>query len=184
MKELIEAALRAEEFRLHPLGFFYLQDFTGEDATRRIHVWICGGLSPAENECHQHSFDIESIMIAGRMRSDIFGFAEDSGGPLTEYMVAYEGSASKLSPSGRRGQLFPIVSFETFAGMSYRLEAGAIHRVTVIERPCITMLTTMERHIPIFSYGKHEEAAFDRRRCTEDEAVKIRMNLMQATINK
>lgn len=181
MKELVEAAQRAEEFRLHPLGFFYLQDPTGDGRTRRVHVWLPGGgPGRSENDRHQHSFDIESVVIVGRMRSELFRFMEDGGGPELEYAVTYEGKASILSPSGRRGRLLPIASFETIASATYRLEAGVIHRVAVIERPCITMLQTQDRHIPIFSYGHDDEAAFDRRLCTESEAEEIRRQLMDA----
>lgn len=179
MKELAEAAQRASEFRLHPLGFFYLLVPTGEGRTRRVHVWLPGGPGRPENDRHQHSFDIESVMFAGRMCSELFRFVEEGGGPEVEYAVTYQGKASILSPSGRRGRLLPIASFETIAGATYRLEAGVIHRVAVTERPCITLVQTLERHIPIFSYGHEDEAAFDRRLCTESEAERIRRQLME-----
>jgi hypothetical protein len=173
MMPLFEAADRAREFRLHPLGFFYLQDRVGEGRAQRVHVWLPGGQDRPENDRHQHSFDIESLVAAGRMRSEIFSFKEEKGGPEVEFSVTYEGNASILSPSGRMGRLLPIASFETIAGATYRLEAGVIHRVSVTERPCITLLETQERHIPIFTYGNEEEAAFDRRPCTELEAERI-----------
>lgn len=178
MKNLVEAAERAVEFRLHPLGFFYLQDLVEEGRFRRVHVWLPGGPDRPENDRHQHSFDIESVMIAGRMRSELFRFVEDSGGIEVEYAVSYEGKTSILSPSGRRGLLLPIASFETIAGAKYRLEAGVIHRVSVTEKPCVTMLETQERHIRIFSYGRDNEAAFDRRLCTKSEAEEIRRQLV------
>lgn len=184
MRELVEAAQRAGEFRLHPLGFFYLQDPTGAGRTRRVHLWLPGGPGRPENDRHQHSFDIESVMIVGRMRSDLFRFEEESGGPEVEYAVTYEEKASILSPSGRRGRLLPIASFETTAGATYRLKAGVIHRAVVTERPCITLLQTQERHIPIFSYGQEDEAAFDRRLCTESEAEQIRRQLMDTAGEK
>lgn len=50
MKELVEAAQRASDFRLHPLGFFYLQDAVGEGRTRRVHVWLTDGPDRPEND--------------------------------------------------------------------------------------------------------------------------------------
>ncbi|MDX2388075.1 hypothetical protein GHK29_04900 [Sinorhizobium medicae] len=178
MKALIAAADRVREFRLHPLVFFYLQDSVGEGRAQRVHVWLPGGPDRPENDRHQHSFDIESLVAAGRMRSELFSFEEEEGGPEVEFAVTYDGKASILSPSGRRGRLLPIASFETITGATYRLEAGVIHRVSVTERPCITLVQTQERHIPIFSYGNEDEAAFDRRLCTEIEAERIRCLLV------
>lgn len=64
MKELVEAAERANQFRLHPLGFYFLQDPIGEGRTRRLHVWLPGGPPAPDNDRHQHSFDIESFVVA------------------------------------------------------------------------------------------------------------------------
>lgn len=180
MNALINAADRAHAFRLHPLGFFYLQEGVVEGLAQRIHIWLPSCPDMPENSCHQHSYDIESLVVAGRMRSDIFSFKAEECGPDVEFAVNYEGKTSIQSPSGRRGHLLPITSFETVAGASYRLEAGVIHRVEVIERPCITLVQTHERHIPIFTYGHEDEVAFERRLCSEKEAKKIRRHLMVA----
>lgn len=180
MKGLTEFANSAEDFRLHPLGFFYLENPAGSGKTHRVHVWLPDGPDRPENDRHQHSFDIESCVVAGRMRSELFRFEEEADGPEKEYAVTYDGQESILKPSGRRGQLLPIASFETSAGASYRLEAGVIHMVAVIERPCITVLNTLEQHIHIFSYGHEDEAAFDRRLCTKEEAEQIRHHLIEA----
>lgn len=180
MNALIDAANYAHEFRLHPLGFFYLQDGAVAGRSKRVHVWLPNGHEWPENDRHQHSYDIESLVVAGRMRSYLFSFKEEEGGPDMEFGVSYEGAASMQSPSGRRGRLLPIASFETLAGASYRLEAGTVHRVEVVERPCITLVQTHERYIPIFTYGHESEAAFVRRVCTESEAEQIRSRLMAA----
>lgn len=179
MTELVEAARRAREFRLHPLGFFYLQDPTGEGRTRRVHVWLPDGPDRPENDRHQHSFDIESFVVAGRMRSELFQFEELAGGADAEYAVIYDGQESILKPSGRTGKLIPIALFETAAGSGYRLEAGVIHRVAVMQRPCISVVRTLERRIPIFSYGHEDEPPFDRRLCTVGEAELIQRHLVE-----
>jgi hypothetical protein len=179
MTDLVEAARRAGEFRLHPLGFFYLQTAAGEGKTFRVHVWLPDGPNRPENDRHQHSFDIESFVAAGRMHSELFQFEEMAGGPDAEYAVTYDGQESILRPSGRRGMLVPIASFETVAGSGYRLEAGVIHRVAVMHRPCISVVRTLERGVPIFSYGHEDEALFDRRLCTTGEAELIKRHLVE-----
>lgn len=179
MMDLVEAARRADEFRLHPLGFFYLQAAAGPGKTFRVHVWLPDGPNRPENDRHQHSFDIESFVAAGRMQSELFLFKEMADGPDAEYEVAYVGKESILRPSGRRGLLVPIASYETVAGSGYRLEAGVIHRVAVVERPCVSVVRTLERGIPIYSYGREEEAAFNRRLCKAGEAELIKLYLIE-----
>lgn len=114
------------------------------------------------------------------MRSELFRFEEEADGPEAEYAITYDGQESILTPSGKRGRLLPIASFETAADASYRLEAGVIHRVAVIERPCITVVRTFDQRVPIFSYGHEDEEAFDRRLCTDGEAEQIRHHLVHA----
>lgn len=98
---------------------------------------------------------------------------------MEEYEVAYAGQASFLRPSGRRGALVPIATFETPSGSTYKLKAGVIHQVAITERPCITVVHTLERRIPIFSYGSDNEAAFDRRLCTDEEAATLKRHLSE-----
>lgn len=184
MMDLVEAAHRACEFRLHPLGFFYLQVAVGGRGTFRVHVWLPDGPNRPENDRHQHSFDIESFVATGRMQSELFRFEEMVGGPDVEYEVTYVGQESILRPSGRRGLLVPIASFETVAGSGYRLEAGVIHRVAVVDRPCISVVKTLERGGAIFSYGNEDEAAFDRRLCTAREADLIQRHLVHVAGRK
>jgi hypothetical protein len=179
MSELIQAAQRVSDFQLHPLGFFYLQDALGDGSTRRIHVWLPNGPDRPENDRHQHTFDFESFVVTGRIRNELFQFAEEVNGPETEFSVTYEGQRSIVTPSGRRGRLLPIAYFDLMEGASYRLEAGVIHRAAVITRPCITLLKTFDRRIPVFVYGHVEEGSFKRRVCTEEEATQIRHHLLK-----
>jgi hypothetical protein len=174
MMDAAVVAERAGEFRAHPLGFFYLQDSVGEGISHRVHVWLPEGPDRPENDRHQHSFDIHSIIRLGRMRSELFRFVEVAGGGETEFLVAYGKADSALSPTGRSGRLETMTMFESSAGDRYFLEAGTVHRVAVIERPCVTFLKTVERGAPIFSYGRDEkEAPFDRRLVSSAERDRI-----------
>lgn len=174
MMDAAVAAARAVEFRAHPLGFYYLQDSIGEGISHRVHVWLPDGPDRPENDRHQHSFDIHSAIRLGRMRSELFRFVEMSGGEETEFLVAYGKADSALSPTGRSGRLETMAMFESSAGDRYFLEAGTIHRVAVIDRPCVTFLRTVERGAPIFSYGSDEkEAPFDRRLVSSTERERI-----------
>lgn len=173
IEELIEAAHRIGEFRLHPLGFFYLQYELGNGARRRIPVWVPDAGDRPDNDRHQHSFDIELLVVAGKMQSEVYRFRQTEEGSELEFEVVYEADKSILQPTGRRGELDPIASFETGAGHRYKLAAGVVHRVIVTEVPCITILTVIERGKPIYSYGFPGEQPFVRRPPDANEASRI-----------
>lgn len=174
MRDIISAIARIEEFRIHPLGFFYLLDKQQDGVARRIHVWPAGSASKPGNDRHQHSFDINSTVYAGRIRSEIFSFVERQDGNEHEFRVSYKNGNSVLSSTGRKGILDSICMFETSGGNSYFLQSGIIHRVTVLERPCVTLLRTKETGITIFSYGNDvAEPPFERRLVGKAEAKNI-----------
>ena len=171
---LSELLPRTIEFRRHPLGFFYWIENPQQTVRRRIHVWLHDRDYRPENDSHLHSFDIESLVITGKLRSDLFQYRENPSGEILEFDVSYEAGKSVLRSTGRRGVLQAIGSFETPAGARYRLEAGVVHRVLVEEFPCVTVLTTEERGVPIFSYGPDcDEQHFVRRLVTREEARNI-----------
>ncbi len=177
MNETAAAIDRAGNFRLHPLGFFYLLYSPGNASNRRVHVWLPETERTVQNlgnDRHQHSFDIHSTIRMGCIRSEIFRFTERPEGGEREFRVTYDNHRSRLSPTGRKGILEMTASFESSAGSSYFLKAGVIHRVSISVRPCVTFLTTEERGIPIFSYGNDmEEPEFERRPVNHTEKEKI-----------
>ena len=178
MRELVNAVRRVEEFRLHPLGFFYLQDKVGEGITQRVHVWLPEGPDRLENDCHSHSYDIESLVVVGKMHSELFRFKQTANGTEMEFAVSYKSGKSILQPTGKRGELDMVASFETRASARYLLKAGVIHRVTVSEVPCVTVLTTSERRAIIYSYGvSDDEQPFPRRVVEQEEVHRIRDTL-------
>ena len=174
VEELIQAAYRVREFRIHPLGFFYLKDSVGEGLARRIHVWLADSPVMATNHLHLHSFEIKSVVVVGKLRNELFRYRETVEGVFIEFEVSYEEGKSILRRTGRFGELDGIGSFETVAGARYHLEAGVLHRVTVNAAPCVTVSFTIERGVRICSYGlTEEEQPFVRRLVTREEADQI-----------
>jgi hypothetical protein len=115
-----------------------------------------------------------SRVLQGCLRSELFHFLEKPNGSEGEYEVTHAGGHSMLSSARRVGELEPFCTFETSAGGSYFLKAGVIHRAAAVERPCITMLTTQERNIPIFAYGDQRcEPPFERRQANAKEAAQL-----------
>ncbi len=181
MKVLINAMKCAEKFELHPLGFFYLQNKDGGNITQRVHVWLPDGADRPENDKHSHSYDIESLVVVGKMHSELFQFRQTTDGEELEFAVSYETGKSILLPTEKRGVLDAVASFETSSGARYLLNAGVIHRVTVTKVPCVTVLTTSERGKPIYSYGvAEEEEPFIRRAANQYEVRKIKTTLEDA----
>lgn len=184
MTSVAAAVHRSADFRLHPLGFFYLLDRYPDGVTNRVHVWLTDGPSPAENDQHQHSFDINSRIVTGGIRNELYQFHETKNGIEREYAVMYADGRSFLRPTGRMGTLDLICKFDSTKGESYYLKAGVIHRTLVMQTPCVTMLTTHERGITILSYGKEDEPPFDRRAVSPHEAEEIRAMLGTLTAGR
>lgn len=164
MNEIVAAISRVGDFRLHPFGFFYLVQSRENGLNRRVHVWTKRGVQTRANDRHQHSFDIQSTILLGRIRSEVFCFYEKPNGREREFEVRYDGKSSRVSATGRSGILKLVTSFESREGTSYCLRAGVIHRAVVIVRPCVTCLTTQERGFPTLSYGANTEETGSKRR--------------------
>jgi hypothetical protein len=183
MTDVRHAISRVLEFRLHPLGFYYLEDKLGGGGGQRIHVWLSEGPDGAENDKHQHTFDIASTIVEGCIRSELFQFLERTDGSEREFSVIYGEGHSTLSFTGRLGVVQLLCSFESVKGSGYFLKAGTIYRVVALERPCVTVLKTQERNIPIFAYGTEpNEAPFERRHVDAGEARQLSQVLSKIEI--
>lgn len=181
IEELTHAADRARDFRVHPLGFFYLKIHAGEGLARRVHIWLTNYAIGPTNQLHLHSFDMQSLVVIGKIRNELFRYRETAGGAFMEFEVSYEKGRSMLRHTGSRGELDAIGSFETVAGARYQLKAGVVHRVTVSIVPCVTVLSTTEQGGRICSYGlADEEQPFIRRRANEGEVCRIAAALEDA----
>ena len=174
MKELCDARRRSDQFRLHPLGFFYLQGKAEHGLSRRVHVWLEDDTGGGKNDRHLHSYDIVSHVVAGAQCSELYRFDPTTDGTESEFVVSYRADESISQATGRRGILLAVGYFETTAGASYWLKAGVIHRVRVKVRPCVTVVRTWDRGVPILVYGgDNEKRPFVRRIVTPEEARRI-----------
>lgn len=174
MTYLLQALDQVESFLLHPLGFFYLRSPSDDGVSNRLHIWLPDGAAGPENDRHSHSFSLRSKVAAGRVLNELYRFEVDVAGLETEYEVSYGKNVSQLQPTGRRGTLLVEASFEALSGSTYYLEAGVIHRATVLDRPCVTIVETVERSKNILAYGNNGEPPFNRRRCNAVEMEQIK----------
>ena len=184
MTHLPHIAERGHEFRVHPLGYFFLQDEMSPGNSSRIHVWLDVRASSINNVWHQHSYDISSRLVTGKMRNELFNFVEREDGKIFEFLLRYESNQSMLNPTGRRGELRRMSAFEIIGGAQYWLEAGVIHRVLVDVVPCISIVSVTEQGAPLYSYGPClVEPPFTRRFVDVVEADRISAALCSARID-
>lgn len=174
MTYLLQALNQVENFLLHPLGFFYLRSPSDDGVSKRLHVWLPDGAANPENDRHSHSFNLSSTVAAGRLLNELYRFEVDAAGIETEYEVSYSKNISQIQPTGRRGDLLVEARFETLPGSTYYIEAGVVHRATVLERPCVTIVETVERSKNILTYGNQGEPPFIRRSCNAVEMEQIK----------
>ena len=176
MLEIAEAINRNQEFRIHPLGFYFLQSLVSDNgcSSRRIHVWLPDAPSPRANDLHTHNYDLRSTVVAGAVRNELYYFREEQKGNIIEYHVSRQSDKSLLYPTGRYGELDFFASFITTANGSYELNAGVIHRAFANELPCVTVVSTKSRKVSMCSYGTtKEERPFVRRLVNHEEASNI-----------
>ena len=184
MRELVEALARLREFRHHPLGFFYIHRQMQTHLALRVHVWLTSGVKRQTSDHHTHSYDIESLVVSGKIANEIFRFRTSQGGEALEYAVSYGETSSYLQANGRRGELDRVMSLEVSAGERYRINAGTIHCVKAVSTPSVTVVRTFDRNQPIYSYGSSEEALmFKRRLANGAERRRIAAILEEALLN-
>ena len=174
VKELRHAIHHVREFKKHPFGFSYFQNKIGRGIYTRVHVWFEPVEDRPPNDSHQHSYVLESKVVLGQLANELFRFQDSKKGSVLEFAVSYEYGEATLRSTGRSGLLAPIASFVTSCGGQYRLEAGVIHRVSMEVIPSVTVVTTIERGMPVFAYGPGDvERPFLRRIVDSAEAARI-----------
>jgi hypothetical protein len=165
------------DFRIHPLGFYYITLEDGE-ITRRIHVYGGNSSFSADNEWHTHEFDLLSSIIVGSIQNHIGEFITGGKKSVQEFSVSYGAGNSNLNQTGRHGYISEVVNFTSTAGESYFIKAGIIHRAKPLVNPCVTDVRMTRKGCGIFSYGG-VEAPFTRRRLNDLENLELSTILSQ-----
>lgn len=171
------------EFRLHPLGFLYLRQPNEYGTHRRVHIWTSRSLADVRvhTTAHSHPYDVDSRIVKGKLKNRIFSFSEATDGAMFEFGGYYNGSASGLIPTGRKGMLTEVVSFYSSpTDDAYHLKRGVIHHAAPVSYPCITVVTTSSGSgSKSLSYGPADsEERFDRRFVTDTEREELKEALL------
>jgi hypothetical protein len=136
----LDARLESDA-RRHPLGFLIVSQPL-DDLVLRYHLWPSGWTPPLEQvsgQTHDHSYELNSVIVAGSLRQRTFRAALDPRGTHDVLEVEYRPERSALRRTGLRARLIEETD-ETFGvGIAYRLSPGTVHRVDAIGRPTATL---------------------------------------------
>jgi hypothetical protein len=146
----LDARLESEG-RRHPLGFLVVSQPLDEGVVLRYHLWPSGWAPRLEQESgqtHDHSYELNSVIVAGSLRQRTFRAALDITGTHDVLEVEYRPEGSALRRSGLRARLIEEVD-ETFGeGTAYRLPPGTVHRVDAVGRPAATLVLAIPASTP------------------------------------
>ncbi|MGY4367905.1 hypothetical protein ACVW1A_003970 [Bradyrhizobium sp. LB1.3] len=113
----------------------------------RYHFWPVDWSMPsleAGREDHDHTYELNSLVVAGALRHQTFTVVESDTSSLQVLKVTYADGDSTLWPTGQRVEVQQLETQIFHAGESYRLAPGVIHRATPTQRPTATIALTRE----------------------------------------
>src|SRR5690606_29307754 len=93
---LLASPLGAEYVKRHPLGFSVVQLKSGTESLR-LHLWRGAEISQPGFEIHDHTFELESYVIDGRLRHRTYEAVPDPAGDFAVYDIRYEPGASVMT---------------------------------------------------------------------------------------
>jgi hypothetical protein len=133
--------------RNHPLGFFYASESLGDGLNLRYHLWPSSWEMPTleqGREDHDHTYRLNSIVVAGELRHRTFEAFDDPQGTHEILEVSYNSGDSVLSPSGRIVRVTCSGDERYVAGQCYQLRPGTIHRAVPVKLPMATIVVTTD----------------------------------------
>jgi len=123
---LMQTPLAFAVLHSHPLGFKVARISNG-NVHLRIHLWSGRSTDQAGFEVHNHSFDLKSHVVEGKIRRVIYAAHEGPSGDRSIYQVAYEEGHSILRKTAIVVRLKKLRQEIHPAGTTYSVPAGALH---------------------------------------------------------
>jgi hypothetical protein len=119
----------------HPLGFAIVKLFETGSYKYRLHFWPKNERKPKEPDwqIHNHIFDLESLVICGKIGSKEFIVQEDTECNTShlEYEVIYHKQGSSIVTTDRLLKVSLDNEKWTSVGASYQVECGVFHQTYV-----------------------------------------------------
>jgi hypothetical protein len=134
----------------HPLGFANIKYRIDRDTCLRIHVWPRAQRQKpgaALSGIHDHTWDLRSWVLAGRLTNRRFEMIDASEHGATHEVVDIEmdGPVDRLSATGSWVTLRTVSCTSYGPGDSYDVEAGSFHATEIDARPVVTAVIGNER---------------------------------------
>jgi hypothetical protein len=150
----------------------------GPQLRLRYHIWPEGWTVPKtqlDSEIHDHTFELNSAILLGSIRQEVFEFSPQQRGAYELVRVRYvaDGSAT-LRRDGECGTLH-LKETDTFiAGSAYRLPLATIHRAIAVKVPAVTLVlavadATLTEPRIVIKRSSPPPADFPREGLTADE---------------
>lgn len=113
----------------HPLGFYVAKiALVGVDVLR-LHIWRAGDWFPSDPAwpVHDHMFDLESVVVLGRVLNSVYEVTDSEHGDGQLYSVEYSDRGSVRIRTERRVTCRKVSEDSIAAVQKYRVGAGTFH---------------------------------------------------------
>lgn len=145
----IKELLQQNMVRHHPLGFYYAVD-SALEVPLRYHVWPSDWALPASQaggDIHDHIFELNSAILLGALRHEIFDFQLSAAGDKEILRVRYDGNRAHLLRGNEFGELRRARDEIFREGTAYRLLPGVIHRAEPVTLPVVTLVCAVPSEV-------------------------------------
>lgn len=144
-QSLLASPLRHEQVKRHPLGFSVVQLKSGTKSLR-LHLWRGPEISQPGFEIHDHTFELESYVIDGRLRHRTYEAVPDPAGEFAVYDIRYEPDASVMTKTAHRARLQNKTDVLVETGKTYAVPAGRLHDAVLHDCSSATTLVLTRDH--------------------------------------
>jgi hypothetical protein len=129
---LLEAGAVARDafIEAHPLGMIAIR-YLCDDFTLRIHIWtsLTSSFRDEFAQVHDHTWHLESHVLAGRVQNHVFDLTED---PTGHQIWLHDYTRNEIVETEHRVTLQTRYDELLNAGDSYVLPAGTVHSTFVV----------------------------------------------------
>lgn len=123
----------------HPNGFLAIPLHEEPSGVIRLHLWSGSDPLQGEHSIHDHTYDLQSLVLPGALRQALWKVEASDDGPLEEFGVSYRGAGSEIHATGRRVSVTELDTRLLSAGDRYSVEAGAFHSIVPVQLPASTI---------------------------------------------
>jgi len=167
--EHLSQLLASAQIRRQPLGFYrvYLTTQNAMQEGIYLHAWLDQNQfrQGAEPEVHSHIFDMNSTVLIGSLRNEIFTAKPALNGTHYFVKVHYNDGSPLREVENRMCRIELSHQENVSSGNEYTQKSGLFHRTIVTEYPLVTLMRKVKVNKEPFSMNiirkdyKHAEVS-------------------------